>query len=95
VGEQTVEHDQRSRRRLDRHETCGRLRQRRVVERDEAGAVVVGWAGALEALPQRAEVATGLGPQATVLERGVLDREPEPDDAESPPMRGCLKMYID
>ena len=38
--------------------------------------------GPLEPLPQRTPVAARLRPQAAVLECGVLDGEPEADDAE-------------
>ena len=76
-----MQHHHRAGRHLERHERVAgrrRRRQRRVVERLEHGAVV--GRVALEHLAQRTEVAARGRPQAAVLERGVLDREPEPGD---------------
>ena len=77
-----MEHDHRAGAHFERHEVAGRRwrRQRRRVELLELRAVVGGVA--LEDLAQRPAVAARLGPQAAVVERGVLDREPEPGDGD-------------
>ena len=55
-------------------------RQWRRVERFEEGPVV--GRVALEDLAERPVVSSWFGPQASVVERGVLDREPEPGDRD-------------
>ncbi len=83
VGEQPVEDDHRAGAHFERHERVAgrwRFRQRRRVELFEQGPVVRGVA--LEDLAQRPAVPTRLGPQAAVVERGVLDGEPEAGDGD-------------
>ena len=102
VRQEPVQDDERARLDLERQQSCAG--QGCGIEPDGLGAQAV----AEEAAPQRPLVAARCGLQAAVLEGRILEREPEAHDAlrlggrsaswwqiTSPPIRGCLKMYMD
>ena len=67
---------------------AARRRARAAAHRSRASNSVPPPAARSNSLPQRALVTTGLRPQAAVLERRVLEREPEADDTSSGRCRG-------
>ena len=109
VREQSVEHDERARRRLDRHEAVGRCRQRassRATNRVPSSLVgparskrcrsgprcPPGWA---HRHPFSSVASSMANQKPTTLSGSVYRNVASWWQPTSPPMCGCLKMYID